>query len=276
MIARNIQPAPELRDYIFRYRIRHFHFDGTNSASLKPFPPRPEQCIIFYPRGAETIEYPSSSIKVQRPRSIIAGQFTERINRLITTPEFLMISVEFRPGALFRLTGINFAELVNKCEDAEAVLSPELAAINSRLSGASTYEEMILIIEEYFKALVVKSSRPLIAADSILNELINSGEILSVDQLSKKAYLSPRQLERKVMERIGVCPKTFLKLSRFHKSLLLRLAHPERSWFSIAIESGYNDYQHLVKEYKTYTLNTPNLFITEEFRSPGRVLGLTK
>lgn len=276
MISRNIQPAPELREYIYRYRLRHFYFDGSKTVPLKPFPPRPEQCIVFYPRGSETIEYPSSSINVQRPRSIVSGQFTERINRLITTPEFLMISVEFRPGALYRLTGINFADLTNKCEDAEAVLSPQLAGLNSRLSGASSYEEMIMIIEEYLKALAVKSSRPLIAADYILDGLINSGEMLSVDQLSKKAYLSPRQLERKVMERIGVCPKTFLKLSRFHKSLLIRLAHPERSWFSIAIESGYNDYQHLVKEYKTYTANTPSLFISEEFRSPGRILGLTK
>lgn len=276
MIVRNLQPAPELQDYIYRYRIRHFYFDGSKTIPLKPFPPRPEQCIVFYPRGAEAIEYPLSSKKVQRPRSIVSGQFTERINRLITTPEFLMISVEFRPGALYRLTGINFAEFANKCEDAEAVLSSDLANVNSRLSGAVTYNEMIVIIEEYLKVLAARSSRPYIAADHILDELVNSGEILNVDQLSKKTYLTPRQLERKVMERIGVCPKTFIKISRFHKSLLMRLAHPERSWLRIAIECGYCDYQHLVKDYKAYTINTPNLFISEEFRSPGRVLGLNK
>lgn len=276
MIARNVQPAPELREYIYRHRIRHFYFDSSVTAPIKPFPPRPEQCIVFYPRGVETTEFASSGIRVQRPRSVITGQFTERINRLITTPEFLMISVEFRPGALYRLTGINFADLANKCEDAEALFSPELQVINSRLSGASSYEEMIMIIEEFLKTLVAKSSRPLIASDCVLDELINSGEILSVDQLSKKAYLSPRQLERKVLERIGVCPKTFLKLSRFNKSLLMRLAHPERNWFSIAIECGYSDYQHLVREYKTYAVTTPNLFMSEEFRSPGRVLGLNK
>lgn len=276
MIARDVQPAPELRKYIYRHRIRHFYFDSSVTAPIKPFPPRPEQCIVFYPRGVETTQHASNGIRVQRPRSVITGQFTERIDRLITTPEFLMISVEFRPGALHRLTGINFAELANKCVDAEAVFSPELQAINSRLSAASSYEEMIMIIEEFLKALVTKSSRPLIASDCILDEMVHSGEILSVDQLSRKAYLSPRQLERKVLERIGVCPKTFLKLSRFNKSLLIRLAHPERNWFSIAIESGYSDYQHLVREYKTYAGATPNLFISEEFRSPGRVLGLNK
>lgn len=276
MIARNIQPSPELRAYIYRLRIRHFVFGGAIEAPAKPFPPRPEQCLVFYPRGAETIEYASSGKKVHRPRSIIAGQFTERINRLITTPEFLMISVEFKPGGLYRLTGINLADLSNKCEDAEAIFSNELLSVNSSLSGAASYEEMIMIIEDYLKVLAAKSSRPLIASDCILDELINSGEILTVDQLSKKSYLSNRQLERKVMERLGVCPKTILKLSQFHHSLLMRLAHPERSWFNIAIENGYSDYQHLVKHYKSYTGTTPNIFLSEEFRSPGRVLGLNK
>ncbi len=276
MISRNILPAPALREYIYRYRLRHFQFDKSSPPSLKPFPPRPEQCLVFYPRGAESIEYTSSGLRVQRSRSILSGQFTERINRIITTNEFLMISVEFRPGALYRLTGINFAEMANRSEDAEAVLGSAIGKVNNRLSGATSYDEMIGIVEAYLMLLSNKSTRPLIAADSALNALMDSGEIVSVDRLSKNAYLSARQLERKIMERVGVCPKTFLKLSRFHNSLLMRFANPQLNWLSIAIDNGYNDYQHLVKDYKMYTSNTPNLFLSEEQQSPGRVLGLSK
>ncbi len=275
MISRDLLPAPELQEFIYRYRLRHFRFDGAIIPAPKPFPPRPEQCLIFYPRGGESIKHPSNGLQVQRPRSVITGQFTERIDRIITTAEFLMISVEFKPGALFRFTGINLAELTNKCIDAEAVFSPMISAVNSRLSGTGSYAEMISIIELFLKGLAVKLARPLIAADIALHGLMNSEQMPTVDQLSKNAYLCARQLERKVSERIGVCPKTFLKLSRFNRSLVMRLAKPQLNWLSIAVESGYNDYQHLVKEYKTYTCNTPNLFLTEEFRSPGRMLGLS-
>lgn len=275
MIARDVLPAPELQEFIYRYRLRHFLFDGSIVPAPKPFPPRPEQCLIFYPRGGETIEHRSIGLQIQRARSVISGQFTERVDRIISTNEFMMISVEFKPGALFRFTGINLSEITNKCIDAEAVFSPLISEVNSRLSSTESYADMISIIELFLKSLAVKSVRPMIAADNALHDLINSERILTVDKLSKNAYLCPRQLERKLSERIGVCPKTFLKLSRFNHSLMMRLAKPQLNWLSIAIESGYNDYQHLVKEYKTYTYNTPTLFLSEEFRSPGRMLGLS-
>ena len=151
-----------------------------------------------------------------------------------------------------------------------------MQGVNNRLSGAESYEEMISIIELFLQKIKSQSSRELIAADDVLNNLVSSGDILSVDKLSKKCYLSPRHLERKLNERIGICPKTFLRLSRFNRSLNMRLANPGMTWMSVAIESGYNDYQHLSKEYKTYTNNTPNLFLSEEYQSPGRILGLTR
>ncbi len=274
MISRDLQPAPSLREYVYRYRLRHFCFDGSMTPSTKPFPPRPEQCLIFYPRGSERIEHTQSGDVVTTGAAMLAGQYTQRINRFITSTEFLMISVEFRPGALYRFTGLNLAELTNTYVEAAALL-PGLAAVNSRLSGAATYQEMIDIIETYLNELALRSARPVIAVDHALGDLVNLEDIPTVDKLSRNAYMGSRQLERRLNERIGVCPKTFLKLSRFHRSLVLRLASPQLNWTAIALECGYTDYQHLAKDYKTYTLNTPNLFLQEEFSSPGRVLGLS-
>ena len=98
----------------------------------------------------------------------------------------------------------------------------------------------------------------------------------SLDSLSKKAYLSARQLERKFDERIGVSPKTFLRITRFNQSYWMRLKQPKLDWLSIAVSCGYSDYQHLAKEYKAFANTTPNMFFEEETNAPGRALGLTK
>ena len=60
------------------------------------------------------------------------------------------------------------------------------------------------------------------------------------------------------------------------QSYWLRLKNPALDWLSIAIACGYNDYQHLVKDYKEFANTTPNLFFNEERQAPGRVLGLSK
>ena len=276
MISKDFLPSPLLNEFISSYRLRHFVFTGLYKPSFKPFPPRPEQCLIFYPKGKEIAEYLTSGKKIERPRSVISGQFTERVNRYVTAPEFLMIAVDLRPGALHRLTGIPFSEFTNKCIDAEDIFPADMPKVNERLANAKDYAEMISIIETFCLELAKRSKKEILAVDNLLQNLVEEPVMQSLDNLSKKAYLSARQLERKFDERIGVSPKTFLRITRFNQFYWMRLKQPKLDWLSIAVSCGYSDYQHLAKEYKEYANATPNNFFDEETNAPGRVLGLTK
>lgn len=275
MIAKDFLPSAPLQEYFDKYRLRHFVFSEIGSLYFKPFPPRPEQCLIFYPRGMETIEHVSNKIKIQRPKSVISGQFTYRINRFASYPEFLMIETDLKPGALHRLTGISFAEFANKEMDAELFFYSQIRRVNEKLCNADTYIEMISIIESFFLELVKNAKREFLPIDHQLNVVVKNIDNFSVDVLAKNAYLSPRQLERKFEERIGVNPKTFLRIARFNQSYWMRLKNPKLDWMSIAIACGYNDYQHLAKDYKEFANATPNYFFSEEMKAPGKILGLT-
>jgi AraC-like DNA-binding protein len=211
-----------------------------------------------------------------RPRSVVSGQFTERINRYVSFPEFLMISVDLKPGALHRLTNIPFHEFTNKFIDAETVFPSTLSRLNDRLSGQNNYEEMILTIEQFFLDLVTRSKKEIIVLDQLFLQIIKDPSGLKLDMLAKQAYLSPRQLERKFEERIGVSPKTFQRVARFNLSYWMRLQNPHLDLFTIAIYCGYNDYQHMSKDFKEFASSSPNKFFAEESLAPGRKLGLTK
>lgn len=186
-----------------------------------------------------------------------------------------MIIVDFKPGVLHRLTGIPFIEFTDKDLDAETVFPPEIRKVNERLSSACSYSEMIQIIECLFVELVQRSKRELHRIDKLLT-LVTQDPDHSVDWLACNACLSSRQLERKFDERIGVRPKTFLRISRFNQSYWLHLSNPKLNWYQIAMTCGYTDYQHLVKEYQEFAQANPIQFFAEESRAPGRILGLTK
>lgn len=89
--------------------------------------------------------------RVVRPRSVVTGQFTRRIERLTSSTEFLMIMVIFNPGALHRLTGIPSAILSNKHTDLESVFPRETSLISQQLSSTGSYDEMIILIETTLK-----------------------------------------------------------------------------------------------------------------------------
>ena len=275
MISKDYLPAEALQAYIDHYRLRHFIFQSGVIPPLKPFPPRPEQCLTFYVRGSETTRYFETGCEIKKPRSVISGQFTHRVDRYVSYPEILMIIVDFKPGALNRLIGIPFKEFANKDLDAETVFPAEIRRVNDRLSGSESYEEMIQIVEIYFTELMLKSKRDILPVDRLIS-LVTQDPDCSIDWVARNAFLSPRQLERKFDERIGINPKTFLRIARFNLSYWLHLKNPGLSWFNIAMSCGYTDYQHLVKEYKEFSNTTPNHFFAIESRAPGRILGLTK
>ena len=276
MIFDDIQPHKNLEEFVSCYRLRHFIIPNHITPVPKPFSPHPEQCITFYPRGAELTEFVHHNRIVKRPRSIISGQFTNRINRSSATKEIIIIVVVFKPGALYRLTGIPFYLLLDQDIDLESVFPKEGRLVNELLSGSEDYNEMILIIQSFLLNLVSKVKIASRYSDKIFSLMSSDNEKYSLDWLANQACLSNRQFQRKCNQYIGIGPDLFGRIVRFHKSYKVRLSNPELDWLSIALQCDYYDYQHLVKDYKDFVSTTPNLFYSDDSISLEKVLGLNK
>jgi hypothetical protein len=101
---------------------------------IKPYPPRPEQCIIFYPRDPLTIEYQNSKRKIVQARSIISGQVISRQNLHIGN-DYIVIKVIFYPGALFHFLQMPLTNITDWNIDAESFFSKEMRLVNERLNS---------------------------------------------------------------------------------------------------------------------------------------------
>jgi AraC-like DNA-binding protein len=75
--------------------------------------------------------------------------------------------------------------------------------------------------------------------------------------------VSERHLRRVFREAVGVSPKAFAKLTRFHRAL--RAAHEDgrANWSSIAAATGYYDQAHLIAEFRAITGVTPRALLGE-------------
>lgn len=272
MIFKSIYPSVALQEYISLYRIRHFIIPPNFGTTPKPYPPHPEQCFIFYPRGAEFTCFSGEDLKTFRPRSVLAGQFTKRIDRRSVFSELMIILVVFKPGALHRLTGIPSKLLTNNAIDLEDVF-PKVKEVNARLSSCEKYDEMIAIIETFLLGLTASPKMISRRSDKIFECMMNNGSH-SLDWLAREACLSSRQFERKSYEYLGVSPKFFHRIVRFNQSYYLSMQNSKTDWLDLSLYCGYHDYQHLVKDYKEFTGATPKYFLNEESKSLERFLGL--
>lgn len=275
MILKDFVPAPDVHAFVQLFRIVHLEFSKEDAIPIKAYPPRPEQCLAFYPYDKERVAYASSNKVVNNLPVVLYGQFTQVTNRMIGH-KFLVFQVVFLPGAIYQLTGIPSNELVDEYLDASIFFGNQVHEVNEQLFEAGTYEAMIHIGNQFIRKLMAKSKSLVLPIDSVCAQLLNTINHFTIDQIAQKAYYSNRQLERKFKERTGVNPKLFMRIIRFDNAFRQKNSFPKMEWLRIAMECDYHDYQHLVKDYKDFTQLTPNQFHLIEAKAPERKFGLNE
>jgi methylphosphotriester-DNA--protein-cysteine methyltransferase len=84
---------------------------------------------------------------------------------------------------------------------------------------------------------------------------------IAIGELAAGVGLSRRQLERGFQREVGVGPKRLARIARFQR-LMARLdaAVPPGGWAGIAIECGYFDQAHLIRDFGEFTGGPPGSF----------------
>lgn len=272
MPLKDFLPSPILRECVKHFGIVHLSFSGKENIPVKVYTPKPGDSIEFFLRDPEFVSYQDNK-KHQRSSAIIVGQHSLVTNRYVGN-EFLFLNINFQPGALYRLTGIPSYELTNTYIDAETVFPKEIRLINEQLKNARTYTKIITLAESFILMLLSRSKKDSHRIDMAAKILLQSTDHISMDWLAKESCLSSRQFERKFKERMGVTPTLLVRLARFDRAFKMKNAIPVKDWLSIAVQCGYHDYQHLVRDYKDFTGLTPAAFFQTDNQAPERIFGL--
>jgi len=272
MVLFEFSPSQFLTDYVRTYRLVHIQFTNSQQSFCKPHPPKPEHCLTFYPRDCENVEYAESGKKAGDLKAVLFGQQTEVSNRYVGK-DFLLFQIVFKPGALYRITGVPSYEITNSYLDAELFFNKEVKEVNDRLNDSPNYNEMVSVIEMFLLRQIKMKSYDFHRMDMINEMIIKNSDNRTVDWLAKESCLSIRQFERVFAERMGVSPKYYTKVARFENAFRMKNKYPHLDWLTIALHCGYYDYQHLVKDYKNLTQKTPTEFHHLDLSSPERVFG---
>jgi len=267
-------PSIALREYVRLFQIVGCEFPADMvNLPVKVYWPRAENCLSFWPREPITIANGFDGIPVKTKQSALIGQHSIVTNRHVGR-NFMVFQVVFQPGALFRLTGVPSHELANKFVDAEDVFSTEIKMVNERLQNIADYIDMIPVVELFLQDMIARSKKQILPIDRVGRYLLNNPGIKSLDWLADQACLSQRQFYRQFMEREGVGPKLYARIARFENAMKIKNANPTKNWFAVAIDLGYSDYQHLVKDFKQFTNHTPNAFYNATINAPESAFGV--
>jgi AraC-like DNA-binding protein len=273
VLLRNILPRADLQSYVRQYQVYRFSFELNIVPPVKFHTPRPEHSLTFYIREPQKFSPIESETVMTYPNCVINGMYTIPLNRF-GGHNFCAIKVVLQPTTLSRLRVIQVKSLNNTYINAEDCLGKQVSLLCEQLYEMNEIGKMVEAIESYLIQLINKRCKPAEPFDMISQFMVKQDEGTSLAMLASQSCLSVRQFIRKFEDQIGVSTKLFQKLARFDRAYRLKNNNPDKDWLFIALACGYYDYQHMVKDFKTFINLTPTAFYEIEKASPERIFSL--
>lgn len=273
MIYKIIQPASHLKTFVKDYLLLHFVFDKNASVPIKPFPANTLQCLVFYLRGSVSAFDPNSGKSKTFPQIAINGSITSRLDFSVSY-DYAMLSICFHPGALSKFLRLPLTEFVDERIDAEAILNPEIHKAQEQMENAGSYENIVQIAEDYIWKRIQNLKTDFQPIDKVARLISENANAITVEKMASYACLSISQFERRFMQLTGITPKFFTRINRFYNAYQIKDRNPNIDWLSVALEAGYHDYQHLVKDFKQFSNTLPRSLLEAQAQSPERILGI--
>jgi AraC-like DNA-binding protein len=168
-----------------------------------------------------------------------------------------MLGVYFRGGRPAAFLGVPASELTDRVVPAGDLWGSAAENLHDELSGSGEAAR----IDRLESALLerVREQRPVGGVDVPgLAALVNrrNGR-LTVEALAETAGVSRQRLTRVFGERVGVTPKTYCRLARFHAGLAYAGCGDGVDWARVAVEGGYADQSHMIAEFRRFSSLTP-------------------
>jgi AraC-like DNA-binding protein len=222
--------------------------------------------------GAEFVQHCEGHRELQ-PRNFFVGQMTGPI-LISPTGAVQLIGIRFHPGGtapFLRLPLHEITDHVVELGSLSSTLERDLLCVS--LVSASLTKKIAAIEEFLTRELSSREIDPRLMR--LAAKIVDSGGLVSVDQLANDAGLSSRQLERRFLREIGLGPKLLGRIIRFQQ-VFRAVEHCDAAWATIAIECGYYDQAHLIRDFHQFARQTPAVLfehqsaLTESFTRKTR------
>ncbi|MVP01315.1 helix-turn-helix domain-containing protein [Paenibacillus lutrae] len=174
--------------------------------------------------------------------------------------------VRFFPGGACRFMGIPLDGLANQALPLEVLLPDLGSGVRERIMRAASFTEQVREMESYLLARLRKQERDGdILIQNLLHRIFISGGQENVQSMAASEAVSTRQMNRKFGQWIGTSPKKFMEIVRFQSVLREIKAGRITDWRTAALERGFYDQAHLIREFKRFYGDTP-VIAAQEYR----------
>lgn len=168
----------------------------------------------------------------------------------------VVVGVHFRPGGAVALFGGALRELRNRTVPLDEVWGPAVRGWRERLQALPTPAARLALLQ----SLLAERLRPdavdpmvQVALAALRRDLAQA----RIEPLQRASGCSPARFIARFEQAVGLTPKRFARVLRFHALLPSLVRQGPRDWAQVAVGAGYFDQSHLIHEFRRLAGVTP-------------------
>ena len=170
-------------------------------------------------------------------------------------PRVRYVGVRFRPGEAFAMVGVPAGEVTDAALPLEDALGAIARSLADEVAAAKDDGARFAALDRRLGALRARAADARVRR--VVGRIFGSPAEARVAWLAREVGASERHLERIFRERVGVGPKELARVARLRALVALADRAPA-PWSALALEAGYADQAHMIREVKRMTGLTPS------------------
>jgi AraC-like DNA-binding protein len=253
----HIEKLPGLKEFISD--IYYFESQKEFNIISNNVEPNGKLKLIFPIENGITSRYNDKAFHLKQNQIALAGVFDTPFSiNSIATKLAKAIIIEFTSSGAYRFFSINQIELSNRFYSLDDLVGNSIIKVEAQIQEEPILEKKVILLQKYLYSIFIKTESDCIF-DYCVKKISNNKGMISIRELERLTGYSSRWLNKKFEYKLGINPKTFASIIRFHtvlKSLVFNLDNSFNMYYRY-----YFDQPHFIKEFKRFSGYTPNKFI---------------
>lgn len=201
------------------------------------------------------LAYPTFNLVVMDGAAALYGPDAKlQVRNLSGTGQALGLLLRPAAGRLL-LAGASPADLVGR---SRPVADAPISEIEAALSQPTPAPIVTALLSRWLGPLAARVDDHGRLVNRICSLAEEDDTIVRVAELARRAGMSARSLERRVVDHIGLTPKWLIECRRLQRAATTLHAYPNTDLTELALSLQYVDYAHFSRRYKEVIGETPD------------------
>jgi AraC-like DNA-binding protein len=204
----------------------------------------------------ETLPHPVVHIVFESGTAKIAGPTTKRFSTTLKGSG-RVFGIKFHPGGFRPFVDMPVSAFAGQVVDLDEVFGTAAHGLAEEALVHAEHRATIAVLEAFLHSRAVSPDPTAALMARIAARMAGDRAITRIEQIAQEFAIGVRTLQRQFRDYVGVHPKWVIQRYRLHEAVALIDDGTAGDWAALALELGYADQAHLIRDFRKLVGRTP-------------------